>query len=75
MDDDDERGNLSWLFFSCSSPLHLALLALASLALASLALALLARNPLASPLLRKLKQQNASKNVKTLAKTARSKLK
>ena len=41
-DDDDERGNLCWSPFSCSSPLYLALLALASLALALLALNLLA---------------------------------
>ena len=46
LDDDDERGNLSWSFFSCSSPLHLALLALASLALALLALIPLAFAPL-----------------------------
>ena len=52
LDDDDEKGNLCWALFSCSSPLHLASLAIASLALASLALALLAK--------RKLKWQNAS---------------
>ena len=42
LDDDDEKGNLCWSPFFCSSPLFLA-----SLALASLALALLALNPLA----------------------------
>ena len=45
-DDDDERGNLCWSPFPCSSPLDLA-----SLALASLALALLALSPLAFALL------------------------
>ena len=44
--DDDERENLCWSPFSCSSPLHLALLALASRALALLALNLLAFAPL-----------------------------
>ena len=46
LDDDDERENLCWSPFSCSSPLHLASLALASLALALLALNLLAFAPL-----------------------------
>ena len=66
-DDDDERGNLCWSPFSCSSPLHLASLALALLALASLALAPLALSPLAfAPLTlikmakRELKRQNMS---------------
>ena len=63
VDDDDERGNLCWSPFSCSTPLHLALLALASLALALLALNPLAFTPLHSALPAhpcKLKWQNAS---------------
>ena len=71
LDDDDERKNLCWSPFSCSSPLHLASLALALLALAPLAFA-----PLHLPLpCTPLKTKMAKHELKQQAKMAKRDLK